>query len=251
MIVTPIKTERISAGGRALEDVIASSMTRLEEGSILAITSKLVSLCENRVVPREAANKEDLIKQQSQYYTADVGKYKHHFTIANGTLIPSAGIDESNGGGFYILWPENPQQTANDVRAFLQDRFHIKSVGVIITDSTCTPLRWGTSGISLAHSGFLALRDYIGQPDLFGRAFEVSKANIAGGLAAAAVVAMGEGTEQTPLCLLEDMPFVTFQAHNPTEAELKALRIPIEDDLFAPFLTRVEWQRGGVRDSAS
>lgn len=241
MIVTPIRTERVSAGETTLEAVIANSVSNMNEKSILAVTSKLVSLCENRVVPRRDASKEELIRKESEYYTADVGKYNFPFTITHNTLIPSAGIDESNGGGYYILWPEDSQKSANDIRIFLRNRFNIQNVGVIITDSTCTPLRWGTSGISIAHSGFNALRDYIGQPDLFGRPFEVSKANIAGGLAAAAVVTMGEGTEQTPLCLLEDIPFVTFQDENPSEAELNALRIPIEDDLYGPFLTGVKW----------
>ena len=127
----------------------------------------------------------------------------------------------------------------------MQERFKVNHVGVIITDSTCTPLRWGTTGIALAHSGFIAIHDYIGRPDLFGRPLEVSKANISGGLAAAAVVAMGEGAEQTPLCLIEDATFVVFQDSDPTDDELKSLYIPIEDDLFAPFLTSVAWERGG------
>ena len=33
-----------------------------------------------------------------------------------------------------------------------------------------------------------------------GRPFKMSQANVAAGLAAAAVVVMGEGSEQTPLC---------------------------------------------------
>ena len=241
MIVTPIKTDRISADEITIEQIVASSISRIEEGSILVVTSKLVSLCENRVVPRHSADKAELIRQESEQYTADVGKYNFPFTIAHNTLIPSAGIDESNGDDYYVLWPEDPQKSANNIRSFLQAHYNVKNVGVIITDSTCTPLRWGTTGISLAHSGFMALRDYVGQPDLFGRPFQVSKANIAGGLAAAAVVTMGEGTEQTPLCVLEDMTFVSFQDKDPSDEELSSLSIPIEQDLFAPFLTSVKW----------
>jgi F420-0:gamma-glutamyl ligase len=126
----------------------------------------------------------------------------------------------------------------------LQARLGTPHIGVVITDSTCTPLRRGTTGICLAYSGFAAVKDYVGEPDLFGRPFRVSQANIAGGLAAAAVLAMGEGSERTPLCVIEDLPSVQFLDRDPTEDELDRARIPLDDDLFAPFLTAVGWKRG-------
>ena len=63
----------------------------------------------------------------------------------------------------------------------------------------------------LAYSGFRALNDYVGRPDLFGRPFTVSQADVAGGLAAATVLQMGEGAEQTPIAVLTELPFVQFQ----------------------------------------
>lgn len=99
-------------------------------------------------------------------------------------------------------------------------------------------------GITLAYSGFKALNNYIGKPDLFGRPFAVSQADVAGGLSAAAVLQMGEGTEQTPLAVVSDVPFVTFQDQNPTAEELAETVIPVEEDLFAPFLLAVDWQKG-------
>jgi F420-0:gamma-glutamyl ligase len=104
------------------------------------------------------------------------------------------------------------------------------------------PLRRGTTGIYLAHSGFKALNDYIGKTDLFGRTYAVSKASVASGLAASAVVTMGEGTEQTPLCLITDVPFVQFQDRNPDQEELSELTISMADDVFSQFLTAIEWR---------
>lgn len=115
---------------------------------------------------------------------------------------------------------------------------------MIITDSTCLPLRRGTIGVILAHSGFLGLKDYRKTPDLFGRYFKVSSAGLASGLAASAVLAMGEGREQTPLAIITDIPFVKFQSRNPTKAELAELYISSKEDLFAPFLNSVQWQKG-------
>ncbi len=161
-------------------------------------------------------------------------------------MISASGIDESNGDDNYILWPEDPQRSANEIRHYLSERFGLKKVGVMITDSSVYPLRYGTLVIPIAHSGFVASNDYRGQPDLFDRPFEVSISSLAGGLAAAAGVVMGEGTEQTPIAVIEDLPFIEFQDRDPTQKELDDFYIPIlKDDLFAPFLGSVKWQKGG------
>jgi F420-0:gamma-glutamyl ligase len=70
------------------------------------------------------------------------------------------------------------------------------------------------------------------------------KSNIANGLAAAAVTLMGEGSEQTPLAVLEDISFVEFQRRNPTEQEVINLKIEREDDLYWPLLQLAPWKKG-------
>ncbi len=245
MIVRAVTTRVVVPGGGTLLQLLDETITELPEGSILAITSKVVSICEGRVVPIEGTNKSALVQQESQHYLpAEATRYDFELAIANNTLVPSAGIDSSNGGSYYVLWPNDPQGSANQAREFLAKRFGLEKVGVVITDSTCTPLRWGVTGIALAHSGFEALHSYVGQPDLFGRPFEVSQANIAGGLAAAAVLEMGEGAESTPIAIIEAPSRVSFQSRNPTAEELAALVIDPKDDVFAPLLTSVDWQKG-------
>lgn len=247
MNVRAIKTDVILPSGPDLFAVLDKAITSLDEGSIVAITSKIVSICEGRVVPFGAADKEQLIVQESDLYLPKtLSRYGHHFSVVDHTLIASAGIDESNGASNYILWPKDSQATANQVRAYLVKRFNLKNLGVIITDSTCQPLRRGTTGICMAHSGFAALHDYIGTPDLFDKPFAVSMASISGGLAAAAVLAMGEGTEQTPIAIINDVGFVQFQPRDPNQEELAVLSIPIEEDLFGPFLQNpsIDWQPG-------
>ncbi|HEX8227480.1 MAG TPA: coenzyme F420-0:L-glutamate ligase [Candidatus Saccharimonadales bacterium] len=247
MNVTPIKTPRIVINDKSIFDVIDEALPVIQEGSVIAVTSKIVSICEGNVVSKDTAmTKEQLIiRESSKYLPATLGNYGYHFTITDSTLIPTAGIDESNGEGYFILWPKDAQQSANEIRQHLSAKHGIRNVGVVITDSTCQPLRRGICGISLAHSGFLALRDYIGKPDLFGRPMNVTQANIAGGIAAAAVLAMGEGAEQTPICLLTELKDIAFQQHGPTKKELDELTITLDEDLFAPFLTAVEWKQGG------
>ncbi len=245
MKLSPVRTDTITSGSFDIVGFLDRYLEHLSDVSMLAVTSKVVSLCENRVVPAGSANKHGLVELESDLYLASTHEYGFHFTITRATLIPSAGIDELNGAGNYVLWPSSAQASANLIRRHLRDRFGIGRVGALVTDSTCTPLRRGTVGICPAHSGFQAVNDYVGTLDLFGRPFRVSHSNVAGGLAAAAVLAMGEGAESTPVCVIEDVPFVTFQDRDPSPAELEQTRIPLEMDLFAPFLTAVPWRAGG------
>ena len=250
MKVNALKTERLSPGAPPLSDVLDKHLANMPESSVLAITSKIVAICEGRTVPINQANKNDLVIQESDYYLpAHMSKYDFAFTITHHTLIPAAGIDESNGDGDYVLWPKDPQKSANEIRGYLQNRFGLKNLGVIITDSTARPLHYGTEGVAIAYSGFAPSNNYIGTPDLFGRELKVSISNIVDALASAAVVVMGEGKEQTPLALIEDVPFVNFQDHNPTETELKGFYLDhMKDDLFEPFLRNMDWQKGGRKD---
>lgn len=252
MIITPLATPRITPRSAELLTLIEAHVPDMPENSVLAISSKVVALCEGSSVPIESTDKHQLIVQQAEcYLPRSASDYNVQFTVVQHTLIPSAGIDASNGGDHYVLWPKDAQATANLVRRHILKHFKRSHLGVIITDSTCRPLRRGVTGIAVAHSGFAALNDYIGKPDLFERPFTVSQADISGGLAAAATVAMGEGAESTPLCLLSDMPNVVFQDRDPSKDELDDLHLYIEDDLFAPFLGPAAWQPGGQSDSAT
>jgi F420-0:gamma-glutamyl ligase len=247
VLVTPVQVAAVRPNAITLLDLIDGAITQLPEGSILVVTSKVVSLCEGRVVPLGDATRDELIAQEADYYLpTSMSNYGHHFTLKDNTIVGSAGIDESNGDGHYVLWPRDSQKTANTVRQHVRERFGLERVGVLITDSISQPLRLGSIGAALAFSGFAPLHEYAGEPDIFQREFRVSRSSVVSGLAAAATVAMGEGSERTPLCILSELPFVTFQAADPTPQELQAIHVPLEDDLFAPFLQSAPWQRGGT-----
>ena len=246
MTVTAVQTRRVTAGDRSLDDFLDESVRRLEPGSILAISSKIVALSEGRVVPQEGTSKAALVEREAQaYLPRSSSRYDVSLAIKGNVLIPSAGVDESNTDGDFVLWPADPQASANAAWRHLTSRWGATDIGVIITDSTTMPLRMGVCGIPIAHCGFRALNDFVGTPDLFGRPLEMTRANVALGIAAAAVVVMGEAAEQTPLAIVSDLPFVRFEHREPTAAELASLTIAPEDDLYAPLLEAVEWRRGG------
>ena len=249
MQIKAIKTEKITPGSIGLFELLDKYISQLEDGSIVAITSKVVSICEGRVVPVSEANKDDLIKQEADMYLPkETNNYNLYLTIKNNILAVSAGIDESNANGYYVLWPKDPQDTASKVRNYLKTKFNLKKLGVIITDSKTTPLRWGVSGIAIAYSGFKPLKDLIGTPDIFGRNLKMTKVAVMDNLAVAAAQVMGEGNEQTPIAVITDVPFVDFQDRNPTTEELNELKISIEDDVYAPILKGAKWNRGNKRD---
>lgn len=246
MRVSAIRTDRIVAGQHRLHDLLDRYLCGFAECSVLAISTKVAALCQGRTIPVGSVTKADLVARESQrYLPASSSRYGVMLTVTANRLNASAGIDESNANGECVLWPEDPQGVANRARAHLRERFGVGRAGVVLTDSVSTPMRRGVTGMCLAHSGFRALNDYAGRPDVFGRRLRHTSADVAGGLAAAAVVVMGEGDEQTPLATIEDLPFVQFQDADPGPDELRDLEMTIEDDLFAPLLIRAPWIAGG------
>ena len=245
MKVTPVKTHKITLRDKDLLKLLDRYLPRLKERSVVAISSKIVAICEGRVVKMGLVDKDELIKNEAELYLPrHENRYHVSLTITDSKLVATAGIDESNGDGYYILWPKRPQKTVNAVRSYLKKKHKLINIGVVLTDSVTTPLRMGVTGTAISHCGFSALNNYIGKTDIFGRRLEFTKVSIMNGLAAASVVATGEGKEQTPLAVIEDVPFVKFQDRNPTKKELKDLNIVLEDDLYAPMLTKVKWLSG-------
>lgn len=226
----------------SLFQLIDAYLPPLKEGSIFIITSKVISICEGSVLAKNPSMpKESLIQQSADAYLDLPAPHAVQLTIKNHMLIPSAGIDESNGNGMYILHPQNSQQSATAIWDYIRKRDKIREVGVLITDSHLIPMRRGTIGVALGWCGFKALYTYIGKTDCFGLPFTVTMVNILDALAATAVFCMGEGNEQTPFATLTDVPKVEFQTVPPTEEEVRGLSIPIEEDVYAPLLKNPHW----------
>lgn len=247
MQISAIKTHKITEKDSDIFEILNAYLPEtLPDNSVVAVTSKIVAICEGRMVKMEGANKDELIKQESQFYIPrEKNKYNICVTITNNTFVASAGIDESNANGNYILWPENPQESANKIREYLTQKYGVGHVGVIITDSKTTPLRWGVTAIAIGFSGFEPLVDYIGKDDLFGRKFVFETMSVMDNLASAASFVMGEGSEQTPLSIITDIPHIQFTGKNPTQEEVDRLRISMDEDLYGEILKNAPWEKGG------
>lgn len=245
MKVTALKTDLVAANAD-LESVLQSALPQLQEKSVVVVASKLVSTCEDRFVPKVTGSKEekyDLVRQEADYFTdPQDSKYEIMLTIKDNWMFVNAGIDESNADGSYLLWPKDPQQSAQKIWSFLRQHYGVKKLGVVLTDSRSIPLNWGVQGHGIAYCGFQPLKSYIGQPDLYGREMKMEQLNMMQSLASAAVLEMGEGAERTPIAVVEDVTHLEFQDRVPSSKELADLKISLEEDIFAPLLTSAKWQ---------
>ena len=248
MLAETVKTRILIPPKDDLLEALSDSIKKIEEKSILAVTSKVVSIWQGKCVPIfEYPDKDVLIKKEADLYLprefTPNGWVMH--TIKNGLFIPTAGIDLSNANGYYILWPEDPMSTAEEIRSFFKKKFNLKDLGVIITDSHSIPLHRGVVGITLGFAGFSPIKDYRGEKDLFGKEFIVEMSNIADMLSSAAVLTMGEGGEQTPAVVISDVPFVDFvEKYYAPDQPYSSFNIPIDEDLFGPFIKSAPWKKG-------
>lgn len=227
MIVTPVHT----AVFKERDDLVAfivQHVSKLEEGTVLAVTSKIVALSEGRTAP--ISEKERLIKEESEW--SEKTKYVTA-TIKDGMLVASAGIDESNADGKLVLLPRDSYAAAAALRDELRKIYAIHSLGILLTDSRIMPMRAGVVGIATGYAGFKGSYDYRGQEDIFGRELKYTRKNIADALATAAVLVMGEGSERRPLAIVEDAP-VEFV----DKVDRSELVIPIDEDMYRPLFRR-------------
>ena len=250
MQIIPIYIEIMRPPKDHLLAKIERAKPAIKSGDIIAITSKVVSIWQGRCMLKSAvADKDDLIRKEADHYLDRENVPGGHVihTLKNNLLIPSAGIDESNAAGYYILWPKDPEKSARRILSFFRRRYGVKNCGVIITDSRSMPFRRGVVGVAIGWAGFDPLYDYRGKKDLFGRELRVSQTNVADALAAAAVFAMGEGAEQTPMVIIRDAPRIRFFSGEPRARRRVhgSFIVSMRDDLFAPFLRGVRWKRGG------
>ncbi len=195
-----------------------------QAGDVLAVAQKLVSKAEGRVVRLEAvtpsaraieiaarAGKDPRLVELVLRESNEVLRVVPGIIIVEqklGIVLANAGIDRSNVGGdeeTVLLLPEAPDASAGALREQLRAAFGV-DIGVIITDSLGRAWRMGTVGTCIGCAGVPSLVDLRGVADLEGRALQVSEVAVADSLAAAAVLAMGEAAEGTPVVLIRGCP---------------------------------------------
>ncbi len=241
--------------GDDLTEVALEALERqnhhLENDDVLAFASKIVSYSEGRMAKlgdiapsgkaRELSSRFGLQPEFAELVLHEAeaiygGVEKAILTLKNGILTANAGIDNKNAPpGFAVLWPSNPQKSAEDIRWKIKHRTG-KAIAVLIVDSGLIPLRIGTIGLAIAAAGFRPIRDLRGEKDLYGKPLVITRHALADDLASAAHLLMGEGEDKTPIVLIRNAP-VNFDDSVHGGADMM---MPINECIFmSAFIARV------------
>ena len=221
-----VKTEIVKTGDNIAEVVLEALKgqgLQLEDGDILALTSKIVACAEGRIAKLSDVKSSEKAKQLAERFSLQPefaelilheadrvygGVEKAVLTLKNGVLTANAGVDNKNAPfGFAVLWPRDVQGWVKRVREDILGKTG-RSVGVLIVDSGLVPLRMGTCGLALAVAGFKPVIDCRGERDIFGKPLVITSRAVADDLASAAHLLMGEAAEKTPVVLIRDAPVV-------------------------------------------
>ncbi|AYF99541.1 coenzyme F420-0:L-glutamate ligase [Protaetiibacter intestinalis] len=165
------------------------------DGDIVAITSKIVSKAEGRIVA--AADREDAITAETVRLVAERAHADGSGTTRivenrQGLVMAAAGVDASNApDGHVLLLPENPDRSALHIAQVLRDRLGIR-VGVILTDTFGRPWREGQTDQAIGAAGVTVLEQLAGTADANGKTLHVTAPAVADELAAAAELVKGK-----------------------------------------------------------
>ena len=252
LTLTPLQNIPLIRQNDNLADILVKSFQQtnieLQNNDIIVIAQKIVSKSEGRMVNLatitpspvaiELAKKcekdprvvELIIQESNEILRVRVGtiivEHKLGFVCAN------AGIDHSNVAGsgnkgeeYVLLLPENPDQSAQNIREQIKQKTGI-NIGVAIIDSHGRAWRNGTVGICIGLSGLPALIDARGWKDLFGYTLKITVVGVADELAAAASLVMGQAAEGTPAVHVRGFPYPLG------EGSLKEIIRPKDQDMF-------------------
>lgn len=217
-IEAPVRTSEFDLYTTIVESIAAAG-ERLQDGDVLAVSSKYAAISEGCVVAladvivnHEAAELAkcygmnpkiaQLVLQEADHIFGGIPGFL--LTYKDGVLSPNAGLDRSNiPSGYAVLFPEKPYRSAANIRWEMRARLGV-DVGVILTDSWLMPGRLGTSGVALATAGFKPIQDERGKKDLFGNPMQVTQRGIADSISVCAQMVMGERDEAMPIAIVRN-----------------------------------------------
>lgn len=224
----PIKTRILLPPQDDLLAVMDDYLPALENGDVVLVSSKVVAIDEGRCVAIADGGEKAAMIERDADVVIPTDYRTNPLTIKHHTFLGAAGVDESNGNGYYVKLPLDPFASAARLHAHLLKKHQLTRLGVIVTDSRSLPLRYGASGVGIGWWGIEPLQNHVGKPDLFGRPFKYERSNVIDSLAAPATVVMGETNECQPLVIVRGVPGLAFTSNNTKEG----LFVPYEHDTF-------------------
>jgi coenzyme F420-0:L-glutamate ligase/coenzyme F420-1:gamma-L-glutamate ligase len=216
--------------GDDLAALIAAAAPHLADSDVLAVTSKIISKAEGRVIPvpagaREGKERDAAIDAETVRLVARRGPVKITET-RQGLVLAAAGVDNSNSEpGTLVLLPEDPDASARRLRAALHERLGVRP-GVVITDTLGRPWRMGQTDTAIGLAGVAPMIDHRGRTDPYGNPLEATLAAVADEIAAAADLVKGK-LGKTPVAVIRGLRHLVTDEDGPGAAAL--IRPPGED----------------------
>ena len=226
-----------------IADAAAASGESVRAQDVLVVTQKIVSKAEGRLVDLATVEPSALARDWAERWDKDARQVELVLResaaivrMAAGGLIVSrtrhglvcanAGVDVSNVGGGDVasLLPEDPDGSAERIRAGMRERSGV-APAVVISDSFGRPWRNGIVNVAIGSAGIEALLDLREQPDTAGRPMKATIIAVADELASAADLAGGK-VDQRPVVV------VRGYAWQPSETGASVLVMERDRDLF-------------------
>jgi dehydro coenzyme F420 reductase / coenzyme F420-0:L-glutamate ligase / coenzyme F420-1:gamma-L-glutamate ligase len=231
--VVPVEGVPEVRPGDDLGEILSAALVPVgvRDGDVIAVTQKVVSKSEGRVVTEGEGGREAWVERESRRIVARRGdlviaETRHGFVCAN------AGVDASNvEAGFLTLLPEDPDASAERLRADLSERLHA-DLAVVITDTFGRAWRRGVVNVAIGCAGIASLVDLRGTGDHLGRELEATIVALADEVAAASGLTMGKA-ERVPAAVVRGV------RHDGASVPVTELVRPPEEDLFrsSPLLS--------------
>ncbi|MEN9620295.1 MAG: coenzyme F420-0:L-glutamate ligase [Actinomycetota bacterium] len=218
----------------------AAATAGVEPGDILAVTSKIVSKAEGRII--EAADREQAITDETVRVVATRARADGGTTriVENrlGLIMAAAGVDASNtADGTVLLLPLDPDASAAAIRAAVEASVGAP-IGVIITDTAGRAWREGQTDLAIGASGVRLLDDLRGTRDAAGKLLEVTAPAVGDEIAAAADLVKGKSSG-IPVAAVRGLARLLDDA----APGARSLVRPAADDLFATG-SKEAWDAG-------
>ncbi len=195
-------------------------------GDVVAVTQKIVSKAEGRLMP--AGERARWVERE----TAEVVARRGDLVIArthHGFVCANAGVDASNvPAGVLSLLPEDPDRSAEGLRAGLERGLGSSPLGVVVTDTFGRPWREGVVDVAIGCAGLAPLVALRGTADDRGRPLETTVVALADAIAAASGLVMTK-TARVPAAVVRGVELTPGGA---PPGPARALVRPAADDLF-------------------
>ena len=222
-------------------EAVENSGRNLKNGDILVITSKIVSISENRLVKaedieptqraREIATENDFDPVHVELAlreSTDIIRTKRVLITEtySGLVCNFSGIDKSNAPeGSYILLPEDSDASAHRLRDSLM-KLTGKNLAIIISDTQGRPWRKGSINVSIGCAGIAPFKYNKGKSDLYGRVLKRSTVCQVDEIAMLVEPLMGQAGQQTPVVIVRGYSYLD------SEEEAKDINRPKQEDMF-------------------